>query len=425
MPRSGTYTLNVRGYNGASGNYSFRLLDLSASPQLQFNTAISGTLSNPYETDVYQFTTSSGQVLAYDALAADTNYPSVFVVLLDPRGQAIGPANDFQGDRTPFIVQYAGTCYFFLRNNKAVGSTFAFQMVDIATQPTLPINIGLTNTLGVYQQLYYRYNGTAGQKLYFQGSPADPSGYWTLYDPSGTSISGGSSGLTGDIEVILPYTGSYTLVFTSYASAPGTEAFQVTDYTYITNAYSIGSQVVDSIKRPGERHVYTFTGTAGQHLYYDALTNDPPVGSIGITMQNPVGAAEGPFGGGRFAGDRGPFTLSLSGTYTLVIDGNTASVGSFAFQLLDVAAQPSLPINTSVTNTMNVYPVQIYKHSGTAGQMLSLQRRPQQPIRLLAVIRREQQQFAIFRPHRGHGTGTPNHRLVHAALQQLQRVAWA
>jgi large repetitive protein len=376
LPRSGTYTLNVRGYSGASGNYSFRLLDLSASPQLQLNTAVSGTLANPYETDVYQFTSGSGQMLAYDALAADTNFPSVLVNLQDPRGQSIGPGGDFQNDRTPFIVQYAGTCYFFLRNNKAVTSTYAFQMIDVAAQPVLPINAGVTNTLGVYQQLYYRYNGTAGQNLYFRSSSSNPSGYWTLYDPNAGGVSGGSSGLTGDFETIVPANGTYTLVLTSYASTPGTEAFLVNDYSYITNAYTLGTQVVDTISRPGERHVYTFTGTAGQHLFYDALTNDPPVGSIGITMFNPMGVQEGPFGGGRFSNDRGPFTLSLSGTYLLIIDGNNSATGTFAFQLLDVAAQPALAINAGVTNTMNAYPAQFYKFSGTAGQMLYFRGNP-------------------------------------------------
>ena len=376
LPRSGTYTLNVRGSGGASGNYSFRLLDLSTSPQLQLNTALSGTLNNPYETDVYRFNSTNGQVLAYDALAADTNYPSVFVGLLDPRGQAIGPNSDFQNDRNPFIVQYAGTCYFFLKNLKAVASTYAFQVVDVASEPVLPINVGVTNTLGVYQQLYYRYNGTAGQKLYFRGSPTNPSGYWTLFDPNAAGVSSASASLTGDFESVLPYTGNYTLVFTSYASNPGPEAFQVNDYSYITNAYTLGTQVVDTISRPGERHVYTFTGTAGQRLFYDALTNDPPVGSISATLYNPVGVQEGPLAGARFSLDRGPFTLSLSGTYTLILDGNGSAVGPIAFQLLDVAAQPSLPINTSVTNTMNVFPVQVYKYSGAAGQMLYFRGNP-------------------------------------------------
>ena len=53
----------------------------------------------------------------------------------------------------------------------------------------------------------------------------------------------------------------------------------------------------------------------------------------------------------------------------LVIDGLASAVGPFAFQLLDVAAQPVLPINTGVSNTMNVFSLQVYKYSGTAGRV--------------------------------------------------------
>ncbi len=61
LPRSGTYTLNVRGSGGSSGNYSFRLLDLSTSPTLNLNAPVSNVLANPYETDFYQFTSLPGQ----------------------------------------------------------------------------------------------------------------------------------------------------------------------------------------------------------------------------------------------------------------------------------------------------------------------------------------------------------------------------
>src|SRR5262249_40777586 len=65
LPHSGTYTLNVRGLSGASGNYSFRLLDLSTSPTLTPNTSVTATLNNPYQADVYQFTSAAGQTFFY------------------------------------------------------------------------------------------------------------------------------------------------------------------------------------------------------------------------------------------------------------------------------------------------------------------------------------------------------------------------
>ena len=84
----------------------------------------------------------------------------------------------------------------------------------------------MNSTLDVYPFEVYQYAGTAGQRLYFRGQSANPSGSWTLYDPNNAGVSGGSSGLSGDFEVTLPQSATYTLLLTSYSSTPGPEAFQ-------------------------------------------------------------------------------------------------------------------------------------------------------------------------------------------------------
>jgi hypothetical protein len=371
LPRSGTYTLNVRGYLGASGNYSFRLLDLSASQVLPLNTPASGTLTNSYQTDVYRFTSSAGQQLVYNALTNDVNYPSVYVQLLDPRGQAVGPNSDFANSSTaPFTLQYAGTSYLFFRNNTSVANGYSFQLLDVAAQPALPLNISLINILGAYALGVYQFSGNIGQRLYFQGSPGNPSGYWTFFDPNNANVSGAGASLYADFETTLPANGTYVLILNNSSGNPATEVFKINDYSYFTNSYSIGSTVVDAINRPGERRSYTFTGTVGQQLYYDALTNGSPSPNvIYATLLNPAGVAEGPIGG-DFSVDRGPFTLQQSGTYTLVMDGNGAGVGPIDFRLLDIAAQPAMPLNISVTNNLDVYPSIVYRYAGTTGQQL-------------------------------------------------------
>jgi large repetitive protein len=380
LPRSGAYTLSVRSYNGtASGNYSFRLLDLSASPNLPLNTALSSGLTGPYQTDFYQFTNAAGRHFIYDALTNDANFPSVSVQLLDPNGQIVGVNGNFSNDRGPFPIQYAGTSYLVVRNNRAVTSPYSFQLLDVASQPVAPLNVSLTNTLNLYPLQVYRFSGTAGQRLYFSGLPTNPIGYWTLFDPNDNGVSGSGVNLAGDFETTLPYSGNYTLTLAVTSGGPGTEVFQVSDYSYLTNSYSIGSAVTGALNRPGERRVYTFTGTVGQQLIYDALTNDPAYPNV-ITAQllNPEGIPEGPIGG-RFSFDRTPFTLQQSGVYSLVFDGNGATVGPFAFQLLDVAALAPLPINVAVTNLLDTYAAVTYRIAGTNGQRLFFHGQPTNP----------------------------------------------
>src|SRR5206468_12798178 len=137
---------------------------------------------------------------------------------------------------------------------------------------------------------------------------SNPSGYWSLFDPNDLGVSSSGAGLTGDFEVTLPVSGTYTLVVSSYAATASPNVFQVNDFSHITNTYTLGTAVTSAITRPGERHVYTFTGTLGQQLFYDALTNDPPVGYISAILYNPEGVQEGPINA-RVSTDRGPFTL--------------------------------------------------------------------------------------------------------------------
>jgi hypothetical protein len=183
-------------------------------------------------------------------------------------------------------------------------------------------------------------------------------------------VSGGSASLAGDFEVTLPLSGTYTLVITSFSPTSGLMSFQVNDYSYFTTAFTIGDTVVGTIARPGERRFYTFSGTLGQRLIYDAVTNDAPSPNvISVSLVNPLGLTES-FFGGRFINDQGPFTLQQSGTYTLVFDGYNSSIGTFAFRLLDVATQPALPVGLAVTNTLDAYPLQVYRYAGTNGQHL-------------------------------------------------------
>jgi hypothetical protein len=96
-----------------------------------------------------------------------------------------------------------------------------------------------------------------------------------------------------------------------------------------------------AIANPGEQGRFTFRGTPGQRLYYDALEGD--FDSIGVHLVSPSGLTVQI--NGNSASDIGPFTLIEDGLYTLVIDGNGATTGNYAFRLLEVSKQPMLPFD--------------------------------------------------------------------------------
>ena len=370
LPRSGTYSLNVRGPGGASGNFNFRLLDLSASPVLPLNTPVGSVITVPFQTDVYQFQGAVGQRLLYDALTNDANYPAIYALLSNTDGKSIGPANDFQIDTSVFTLPHSDTYYLFLKSLKSSATGYNFRLLDLSAQPNLPVGLPATNVLAAFMLGTYQYAGVAGQTLYFHALPGNASGSWILYDPNNIGVPGGSSSLVGDFNVTLPWTGLYALTMSTYSGDPATNSFQVNSYAVSTNSYLTGTAITNSINFPGERKYYTFTGTVGQRLIYDALTNSPDYPFyINVQFLNPQGVQEGPVFG-RFEYDHPPFTLLESGLYSLVFSGNLQSTGTFSFRLLDVSALPALPVGVTVSNSLPADTLGLYQYAGTAGQTL-------------------------------------------------------
>jgi hypothetical protein len=133
-----------------------------------------------------------------------------------------------------------------------------------------------------------------------------------------------------------------------------------------TNPLTLGTTVVGQVSEPGEYDYFTFTGTAGQRLVYDALQSNPE--RIFVVLYNPAGAAV--HLNGDADTDLAPFTLASSGTYRILFYGLGDAVGSYGFRLLDVANHPALPLDTILTNTFAAYEAAIYRVEGLAGQRL-------------------------------------------------------
>src|SRR5206468_3744744 len=112
---------------------------------------------------------------------------------------------------------------------------------------------------------------------------------------------------------------------------------------------------------PGERDFFTFAGTAGQRLYYDALDRD--FESISARLISPTGTILWDV---NHSADRDPFTLTQTGTYTLVLDGNAETIGDYSFRMLDLSA--ATPMNLTMPLTGSLSPrsrTDAYQFNGT------------------------------------------------------------
>ena len=84
---------------------------------------------------------------------------------------------------------------------------------------------------------------------------------------------------------------------------------------------TLGTTVIGTISEPGEQDVFTFTGAAGQRLYYDALDRD--FESINVQLYSPSGGLLWNF---NHSNDSDPLTLTETGTHKLIFEIGRAHV---------------------------------------------------------------------------------------------------
>jgi hypothetical protein len=218
----------------------------------------------------------------------------------------------------------------------------------------------------------FTFNATAGQSVYFDaltGNPCDSRLRWkcvgptnqVLFDQWFAATPGCGNGDPGTFTFTA--SGSYTVTVYGFTDAIGTYAFQVMPVVPQPFALPLGVIVTNgvpgpgagSIETPGALDVFTLHATAGESVYFDALTGNPCdsrlrwkcVGPTNQVLFDQWFAATPGCGNG----DPGTFTFTASGSYTVTVYGFTDAIGTYAFQVMPVVPQPfALPLGVIVTN---------------------------------------------------------------------------
>ena len=392
---TGNYVLAVVGQNpaNASVSYSFEAFQaVTTTNTLTLGTEVTGTIVNPGDEATYTFTGSPGQRIYFDNLGFATYLTAN---LAGPSGYSVfSTYYDYDGigdaDQGPFTLSEAGTYTLTVQGNyySSVGyygengatGNYDFLLSDTSTAPTIATNTVVSGTLatGITTDLY-QLGGTAGERLFFQGQGDAPSdgAYATLYDPNNQSVT--SFYLENSSEITLSLTGNYLLAVAGINPANSSvtyslEAFQTATST---SPLTLGTEVTGMIANPGDEATYTFTGSAGQRIYFDNLgfatgINASLTGPSGNTIFYPY------YYNGIGDADQGPFTLTQPGTYTLTIlgyyYGYNGATGSYDFKLSDTSTVPTITTDTVVSGTLATgITTDLYQLSGTAGEQVYFQ----------------------------------------------------
>ncbi|MGK7917648.1 MAG: hypothetical protein AB4038_19250, partial [Prochloraceae cyanobacterium] len=367
----------------SNNNYALKIVTpVFITEPLTLGQTIRGRkISELGEKDTYTFEGTVGQKLWFDNLQ-DSSSGIITGSLYTPSGRYVW-SQQLISDHEPTILTEAGTYRFVVDGSGDATGSYRFRFLDFADAQSINLDNPLDNPIqgnfGVSgnKTNFYRFNGTKGQKLYFDvtADPAPGNNIYSLYDSSGQKLFSKFIGADYEGEgAILPSDGEYTLIVEGNdVNNDYNYNLQIVTPKFITTALILGETISpdSEITEPGEQDAYTFEGNIGQQLFFNALVGNSsldaklysPSGNLVIDLSTVVD-------GTPFTGT--PFTLTEAGTHRLIIDGVNDTTGSYSFRLSDRALATALELNTPIPGTLETgNEVDLYQFTGTKGTILS------------------------------------------------------
>ena len=177
--------------------------------------------------------------------------------------------------------------------------------------------------------------------------------------------------------VVLPTSGTYTVLVYSYAPYSGTVTVKVHDVVDVTGPIVFGQAVNATLDTPGQRGRWTFTGIANRWVSAVVHTsNFPTCGTYNsFVILKPDGSTLGSSSWSVCGGSIiGPFLMPTTGTYVLIVDpykSGTGQVAVSAYDVVDVTGPISLdgsPMHRAVEHTWTASAVDVQWHGESNGQ---------------------------------------------------------
>jgi len=373
---AGDYTLTVAATGASTGDYSFRLSELSSATDMVPGTPIDGSFDPANETDLYRFTASAGDRFYFDTLAR-TNAGNDRWRLVDPFGNILFVGFFTGADVDVITVAQSGTYTLLVEGgvaNSAVGGyTFNVHPAPLGTSPLVlgSVTHGALTTPGAQHR--YTFTLPAAAVLCLDSLTNNANLTWSLSGPTGTVVNNrsftSSDSVNGNPVLRLP-AGDYALVVDATGDATGEYALRLSDMSSATPIMP-GTPFNGTLDPGNETDLYQFSAAAGDKFYFDMLARSgapsgrwrlvDPYGNV--LFSNPfdvTSAVE-------------PDVLTLqAGQYTLLLEGHVVNTAGGAYginvQPVTFSSQP-VSFGEVVQTTLSAAGEQDdYTFTGTVGQ---------------------------------------------------------
>ncbi len=386
-PVSGDYLLTVEGRitdAAPTGNYSFLLQPvLDETNTLAPGAVAVGAIAHAGQQQHFTFSLGAPARLFFDGLAEPDVAGSLNWSLHGPGGVLVNERSFWTSDSLDGFSQLnlpAGDYRLTVNGTGNIVAEFAFRLID--SSAALPLTPGTTVDSALIpgqSTVLYRFRANAGDKFYFDGRPRPGTAAYPstrIITPLGADLSGGFrvnndygpfiTPLSGDY--LLPVEGRYT------ESAPGGYTFVLHRVLDQTNTLSLGATIAGALEIPGQTQSYQFALAEPHQIYFDTLSDSSLqctiAGPAGIAFDRPLWTSD--------SVDGNPVLDLVAGSYTVMVSGNGAATGTYAFRLLDAATALPFTPGTLVTNSITPGAgTALWSFDATAGDRFYFDGRPQ------------------------------------------------
>jgi YD repeat-containing protein len=359
---TGTYSVVVDPASTNTGNLTLRLYDVPPDQTGTITTdgtpvTVSATV--PGQNIRRTFSGLAGQRMSLKATGSLS--PGATTSIRHPDGSSLG-ATLLGGFVDPLTLPVTGQYTVLVDPAQDSTSSVTARLWNVPADvggstsvgdPSFPVNITTPGQNGLYT-----FGGAASQRVSVTFSAGSSmSGTATLRAPDQTVVATQtfSWGTTLLEPVLLPSAGTYSLHLNPLADSTGTITVTVNAVPADISGSIVpgGSPVPVTLTAPGQKAQLTFTGTAGQRV---SLHGTPgPFGTLRLLKPDSTTLASTSTGGPPAFID--VTTLPSAGTYTVLVDPQSAHTGSITLTLYDVPADPTgsltiggaaVPVTTTV-----------------------------------------------------------------------------
>ncbi len=339
---AGDYTLIVDGSGDGTASYSFRLLDLSTATTITPGTPVSTNLTPGNETDLYKFEAVAGDRFSFNQISQGNG--TIYWRLIDSYGQQVW----YSGFADVATTTLAATGTYALIVEGYVGNpgptNYSFELVAQG-HVDLPPLTGDPMTLGALLSSAIDVAGEVDQYIFTVSDPVSVvldiqsslNMVWSLTGPKGAIVvnrafTGTDSGQFSPSPVmVLDEPGIYQFRVQGNGGTTGSYNLRLVDIATAT-PLTPGTPVSGSLNPGLETDFYKFDATAGERFFFDDLSQSG--GTIYWRLIDPLGRQVflNSFNNVE------PFAVSLTGTYTLTIEGQytNASPINYSFNVQKV-----------------------------------------------------------------------------------------